>query len=182
MLKRVFIASFIKDTDQVFLQKIVHKIEKYLDLLHIKSFSSKPKNLHATVAFLGHIQEESVISVKHILKDFKSEYIAVDLKLMFGFGLHPNVIYIYFKSHEFITVSNKIRKRLKVKNLFIPEHSFVPHITLIRIKQNLDISKVKAIENRFKNINVKDFSLNLLPIDIYKSELTKKGPIYTKVK
>jgi len=67
----------------------------------------------------------------------------------------------------------KINEKFNLKN----DKPFVPHITLCRIKSIKDKEKLREKLSKWQNIN---FSFPL-EVYLYKSTLTKKGPIYEKI-
>jgi len=62
------------------------------------------------------------------------------------------------------------------------EKRFSPHLTLGRIKQSLTSSELTMLENQKKAESLKPLnSMSVNQIVLYKSQLSQKGPEYTKI-
>ncbi|MGC8610724.1 MAG: RNA 2',3'-cyclic phosphodiesterase [Thermoplasmata archaeon] len=154
--------------------------QKILDLMNdIKSRykikTVEPENLHATIKFLGEIDEKSA---DKILKDLEKINFKKFKVTLVGLGAFPNekrarVLWIGIKSDEFMELGKKINDLLKG----IGEDNFSPHLTLGRLKETADVSEfVKNFKDTvFKECEITYFSF-------YRSTLTEKGPIYTEIK
>lgn len=131
------------------------------------------ENLHITLLFLGEQILEEVL--KCLLDRIKIPSFLISLK---GVGFFPNekrqrVIWIGVgKGKEnIIELYNALSNQLSSIN-FEKEKEFSPHITIGRIKfGNIEIQGLNYESRDFK---VDEFVL-------FKSELTQKGPIYTKL-
>jgi len=118
-------------------------------------------NLHLTYKFIGEDEPEK----------YKTKLNILDKKIKInGIGMFNNKI-LYLKVEVDNSINEQINKIFNLKN----DKPFVPHITLCRIKELKDGYK-EAIK-RWENISFE------VPNDVYlyKSTLTKKGPIYEKI-
>jgi len=120
-------------------------------------------NLHLTHKFIGEDEPEKY---KTELK-IKSEKLKVN-----GIGIFGDKI-LYLKAD----IDDSINKQINEKFGFKNDKPFVPHITLCRIKSIKDKEKLREKLSKWQNIN---FSFPL-EVYLYKSTLTKKGPIYEKI-
>jgi len=118
-------------------------------------------NLHLTHKFIG---EDEPDKYKIKLK-VKNEKLKVN-----GIGMFGNKI-LYLKADIDNSVNKEINEKFNLKN----EKPFIPHITLCRIK-NLKNGYKEAIK-KWENVSFE------VPFEVYlyKSTLTKKGPIYEKI-
>ena len=118
-------------------------------------------NLHLTHKFIGEDKPDKYeTNLKIPNKKFKIN----------GIGMFGNKI-LYLKADIDDSINKEINEKFDLKN----DKPFVPHITLCRIKELKDGYK-DAIK-KWENINFE------VPVEVYlyKSTLTKKGPIYEKI-
>ncbi len=119
-------------------------------------------NLHLTHKFIG--------------EDNPEKYKAAELKIpssklkINGIGMFGNKI-LYLKADADDGINKQINEKFGLQN----DKPFVPHITLCRIKELKD--GYKEALKKWENINFE------IPIEVYlyKSTLTKKGPVYEKI-
>ena len=119
-------------------------------------------NLHLTHKFIGEDEPEKY-------KAIKLEVPSSKLKVN-GIGMFGKKI-LYLKADIDDSINRQINEKFGFKN----EKSFVPHITLCRIKE---------LKNGYQEVIKKWEDINFeLPFEVYlyKSTLTKKGPIYEKI-
>ena len=118
-------------------------------------------NLHLTHKFIG---EDEPDKYKINLEIPNSK-----LKIN-GIGMFGNKI-LYLKANVDDSINKQINEKFNLKN----DKPFVPHITLCRIKELKD--GYKEALKKWENINFE------MPLEVYlyKSTLTKKGPIYEKI-
>ncbi len=118
-------------------------------------------NLHLTHKFIG---EDEPDRYKNKLKIENGK-----LKIN-GIGMFGNKV-LYLKADIDDSINKQINEKFNLKN----DKPFVPHITLCRIKELKD--GYKDALKKWENINFE------VPLDVYlyKSTLTKKGPVYEKI-
>ena len=118
-------------------------------------------NLHLTHKFIGEDEPKKYKTKLNIEnKKFKIN----------GIGMFGDKI-LYLKADVDDSINREINEKFKLKN----DKPFVPHITLCRIKELKD--GYKEALKKWENIN---FEVDL-EVYLYKSTLTKKGPIYEKI-
>jgi len=118
-------------------------------------------NLHLTHKFIGEDEPE-----KYKIKlKVKNEKLKVN-----GIGMFGDKV-LYLKADIDDSINKQINEKFNLKN----DRPFVPHITLCRIKE-LKNGYKEAIK-KWENINFE------IPFEVYlyRSTLTKKGPIYEKI-
>jgi len=120
-------------------------------------------NLHLTHKFIG---EDNPKKYKNKLKIENGKW------KINGIGMFGEKI-LYLKVDGDDLINSEINKKFNLKN----DKPFIPHITLCRIKSIKDKEKLKEKLSKWQNIN---FSFPL-EVYLYKSTLTKKGPIYEKI-
>jgi len=119
-------------------------------------------NLHLTHKFIGEDEPQKY-------KVAKLEVPSSKLKIN-GIGMFGKKI-LYLKADIDDNINKQINEKFNLKN----DKPFVPHITLCRIKE-LKNGYQQALK-KWENINFE------VPFEVYlyKSTLTKKGPVYEKI-
>ncbi len=136
---------------------IKNDLSKYIDGKWVEGW-----NLHLTHKFIGEDEPEKYEALKLEVPSSKLKVNGIE---MFG-----NKI-LYLKADIDNSINKEINEKFNLKN----DKAFVPHITLCRIK---DLKKgYKDALKKWENINFE------VPNEVYlyKSTLTKKGPVYEKI-
>jgi 2'-5' RNA ligase len=120
-------------------------------------------NLHLTHKFIGDDtpeKYETKLNINHSTLKIK------------GIALLNEKI-LYLKADIDDSINKEINEKFNLKN----DKPFLPHITLCRIKNIKDKSKLNEKIAKWQNIDL------TVPLEVYlyKSTLTKKGPIYEKI-
>jgi RNA 2',3'-cyclic 3'-phosphodiesterase len=145
------------------------------------------KNLHLTIKFLGDISKELLPQVENILKTELRQFPSFDIRVeelgMYPHNKKPRVIWLGIKGGEpLIEIHQKLERAL-VKAQIPPEgRAYSPHLTIARVRRKTDPNTTKLIGRNLSNFKVD--SLGTLTIDqvqFYQSELTRQGPIYTRL-
>ncbi|BCU68667.1 2'-5' RNA ligase [Sulfolobales archaeon HS-7] len=141
-------------------------------------------NIHLTLLFIGekpdHLAKELIKACRTVA--FKS--FEVSLK---GIGVFPNlsrprVIWIGVEKGkgELILIRNKLIANLaKIGIKPDDESDFSPHITLARVRGGVNIGKLTEIIERYSDYTFLTFNVN--SFFVFKSTLTKNGPIYEEL-
>ncbi len=150
---RLFIASPIKFP---LYSAMKNNLSKYIKGKWVEGW-----NLHLTHKFIGE-DEPDRYKVKLEVPSSKFQ--------VNGIGMFGDKI-LYLKANIDDSINKEINKKFNLKN----DKPFVPHITLCRIKELKD--GYKDALKKWENIHFEE------PIEVYlyKSTLTKKGPIYEKI-
>ncbi len=132
-------------------------LEKYIDGKWVEGW-----NLHLTHKFIGEDEPEKY----QIPLEIPNEKIKIN-----GIGMFGNKI-LYLKAD----IEEEVNKEINEKFNLINDKPFKPHITLCRIK-NIKDKKFFNELKKWEDINIE------VPFEVYlyKSTLTKKGPIYEKI-
>ncbi len=136
---------------------IKNDLSKYIDVKWVEGW-----NLHLTHKFIGEDEPEKYEALKLEVPSSK-------LKVN-GIGMFGNKI-LYLKADIDDSINKQINEKFNLKN----DKPFVSHITLCRIK---DLKEgYKDALKKWENINFE------VPNEVYlyKSTLTKKGPVYEKI-
>ncbi len=174
-MKRIFIGSFVEIES---LKSHHTKIKKDLSGILYGSWV-KPENFHITYKFIGNVEESKIAQIKDALSDLFTQKFEVDLVVK-GLGVFSDKV-LYFKIME----NQKLKEinRLVEENLYKIGFKkeiklFIPHITIVRIKelkQNQLFEKIKKYE---EDIFLKQ---KFLTVDIIESILNPKGATYQRI-
>ncbi len=131
-------------------------------------------NLHLTLKFLGEVDDLQSNSLKLKLEDIASKFTEFSF-IYQGISAFPNkkrakVIFVAVRDGKKIVELMKVIDHTLRTLGFNREKSYVPHLTLGRAREPLDIS---CSDIDFPPLNVNASGLSLI-----KSTLTKYGPIY----
>jgi 2'-5' RNA ligase len=140
----------------------------------------EPENLHFTVKFLGDITEEKAADVVAKLKEICGAFkpFPITLKTVGAFPSlnYMKVIWVGVESEEFFSLSRLVDSGMG-KLGFKQERDLVPHLTVGRVKYPGNKATLKNQVEAVAEVEVGDMMVD--SVKLKKSELTKKGPIYT---
>lgn len=134
----------------------------------------EPKNLHATLKFLGEIDDKNLEKVLLALR--KMEFKKFEIK-MHGAGAFPRennarVIWIGLISSDLNELGETVSTILKGYG----DEKFSPHLTVGRLK---NMTNVSGLISAYKNVDFGSFLVE--SFEIYKSTLTPQGPLYEEI-
>jgi len=140
------------------------------------------ENLHFTLRFLGEISEAEADGICEALKGLKYRSFKVSYK---GLGVFPStrrvsVVWVGVGegADELKKLAEIVEDRLKHLN-FKPERSFVPHLTICRVRSGRNRENlVKAVEEHGETFFGND---SITSVKLKRSQLTPKGPIYSDI-
>ncbi len=152
-------------------------IKKLQSSIKGKFKAVEPENIHLTLKFLGDIKEGEIEKIKKIVENCKPAPFVMKLK---GLGFFPNENYIkivWIGVEEPEPVSEVMRCiDSRISRLgFKKEKSYVPHITVARVKGKITIDNLKTLKDESFG------ELKVTELKIKKSTLTEKGPIYEDI-
>ncbi|ENN95755.1 2'-5' RNA ligase [Methanocaldococcus villosus KIN24-T80] len=159
---------------------IKNKIYEFQKSFKIKGIKLVEKeNLHITVKFLGEVDENLLNKILDL--DLSIEPIRIKLK---NLGVFPNenfirVIWVGVEGDKIIDLFKDIDKKLSTLG-FKKENNYIPHLTIGRVKFIENKKLLKDRIREFKNVEFGSFTAE--KIKLYKSTLTREGPIYEIIK
>lgn len=144
-----------------------------------------PENLHITLKFIGHIDEEKIETVTGIIKDALTHIKPFDLRYA-GVGTFPtekNPRVIFADVIDTGGVLAKIHERLDNQLMAVgvehEDRKFEAHLTVGRIKTRRNVRRLIEHLNSYNGF---DFgSEHVAQVVLMKSDLSPEGPIYTKL-
>jgi RNA 2',3'-cyclic 3'-phosphodiesterase len=182
---RTFIAAEIPS--EILLK--IDKIKSYF-LTQIPSGAVKwvdTQNLHLTLKFIGELHEEDFPKAKTLvlesLKDFSPFTLTVGGLGMFPNASRPRVIWLGIQEGGMMVKIHKALDRSLVKiGVRSEQRSFHPHLTIGRVRRNVDGDLVNKIGETLSQYKVGDIgTAQIYKILGFRSELTAQGPIYTSL-
>jgi len=142
------------------------------------------ENLHCTLKFFGEVSENKlnriIKAIENKIKNHKP--FKINIKKT---GVFPNEKYIrvLWLGMEDVEPFSNLQKDLDedfVKMGFKKEKSYVPHLTIGRVKGAKNKAALLSKLEEIGNIEIGEMDIS--KIVLKKSELTPKGPIYTTLK
>ena len=142
-------------------------------------------NIHITLLFLGDIDQNIVETLKpkieSICLKIKSFKLAVENGGFFGTKAYPTILWAGISGlpEDVAALKNAVEKQFEPFGIKFEEKLFKPHLTLGRFKDRSDEKTVIRCLTELKKFKSSTFNVNELVL--FKSDLTPKGPIYTKI-
>ena len=143
----------------------------------------EPKErLHLTIKFIGDVSDEVMDKISNELF-FITNYFQIKCSInKFDFFYHDRKPFILCAELSVDDHLNKmiseIDKSLAKFSILIEKRKFNPHITLLRIKKQLENNFV----HNFKNFTFEPILFNATSVTLYKSILHPEGSEYIKIK
>ncbi|MGB9613444.1 MAG: RNA 2',3'-cyclic phosphodiesterase [Candidatus Margulisiibacteriota bacterium] len=143
------------------------------------------QNLHITLKFLGWVEDRKINEVMDLIKkavektgSFKAKFAGLGT---FPAGKTPRVVWVGVKdgSDRLTNLANALEKTLSQAGYRSQEREFSSHVTIGRIKEKKGVDKLIAKISEFKSSEFGEAIVN--HVDLMKSTLTPKGPIYEKI-
>lgn len=158
------------------------EIVKYIKVLKPKIGGVKweaEDKIHITLKFIGeaepYLVDEISRCIIQVSKDFGNINLNTTVVSAFPNISYPRLIVLFLKHSELLLdLNNKIQDSLENLSIEKDKRFFIPHITLGRVKGKTKIPK--------KLPDPPDVSFTVNEIGLIKSELTKKGSIYSTLK
>ncbi|AEH25138.1 RNA 2',3'-cyclic phosphodiesterase [Pyrococcus yayanosii] len=173
---RAFIAIDVADN----VRSAIVRAQEFIGTKDAKIKFVEPENLHITLKFLGEITEEQAEEIKAILSRIAAKFKKHEVRVR-GIGVFPNpnyvrVIWAGVENDEQIRAMAREIDEALAKLGFKRDKEFVAHVTIGRVKFVKDklglAEKLRALANE-------DFgTFRVEAIELKKSTLTPKGPIY----
>jgi 2'-5' RNA ligase len=142
----------------------------------------EPENLHFTLKFLGEITEKKAHDVIAKLNEVCAQFEPFSITLK-GIGVFPSikymkVVWIGVDSEKFFTLSTLVDSSMS-KLGFKQERNIIPHLTVGRVKAPGNKAHLQEQIQSLKTVTIGDMVVD--KVVLKKSELTRKGPIYTDI-
>ena len=179
MAMRLFVALDVEGS----LKEKVLGVQRLLDFRDAHIRFVEKENLHLTLKFLGEVNGNSVNEVSEVLRSVsgntKPFRISISGLSYFSSGKSIRVIFLGVVEGKdyLIDLEKQLNEKLKVfKEEDYDPH---PHLTIARVGFVKEPKKFLGRLESLKNFSVGEMEAR--EIKLFKSALTRKGPIYTEV-
>jgi 2'-5' RNA ligase len=174
---RCFIAVEMSNDEVIACLRELGKVRAALRLV-------SPENLHLTLKFLGEVNEELIPEVRASIEEALQGFEPFNTTLK-DLGTFPSLNYmrvvwvgIEKNREKLIEVQRSLDKSL-VKPGFRRDRRFHPHLTIARVKSPKGKGELRDFIMKHKGT---DFGVvRVEKVELKKSVLTPKGPIYTTI-
>lgn len=170
---KLFIATFLGDGNE----NLCRLIDE-LNLLADKDFKVVPmEKIHITWKFIGYVktsENEKILNIakshSHIIKDNNLNFDKLEI---WPSKRNPRLITITSRKHDkkfldyFNNLEENLYKRLKIAK---DKEKFIPHITLARVKNNVNLDRL--------NLCFKPFELKINDTNVVQSINNSDGVLY----
>lgn len=141
-------------------------------------------NLHLTFKFLGDTDSDLVPDLLHITNKISDKHTPFDITIsnlgLFGSRYDPKVIWAGInKSDTLLSIYNELNLQLKSLNIYPDRQNFVPHLTIGRIKGQVDKDTLSDIITDYKSTFIQRSKIE--KVSLYESILRPNGPLYIEL-
>jgi 2'-5' RNA ligase len=178
---RCFIAVVFSPEIDARIANIQSQLQDTLDSM---ADTTSTNHFHITLSFLGDIPDKDVETLKEQISGLKCKALSLQTNnvMLFPNKRHPRVVSLGFKQDK--NASELAKTQLLIKSALISQikkvntnkNSFIPHITLFRIK-SLKSSADELIQ-ACTNTPIERMTLKTQKLVLFKSTLDPNGPIY----
>jgi 2'-5' RNA ligase len=184
-LLRTFIAVEIPPQMQKNIQKEIEPIRKAIGSSLVRWVPAQ--NIHLTLKFLGGVSPANLDMLIQMLRAEADSCPAFDIQLggLGSFPSHksPRVIYMGIQAPAGLEALYHGIQSAAARLGYEPEsRSFLPHLTIGRVRQNATSSEQQKIRRALDEIKID--SLGTARVDsvhLYKSDLKPGGSVYTRL-
>jgi RNA 2',3'-cyclic 3'-phosphodiesterase len=177
---RAFLAV---DVDEVLVGKIT-EVQKQLAEAEAQVKFVEPENLHFTFKFFGDISREKADEIISMIEGKMNEYKPFEISIK-NTGVFPHmgymrVIWLGVENAEPFSQMQMGFDENFVKMGFKKERSYIPHLTIGRVKGAHNKDALVAAINQLEDVEIGKMTVK--KIVLKQSELTPVGPVYTDLK
>lgn len=172
---RLFIAALLPDEIRLRVGEYIDGLKPSIDGV---KWEERDK-LHVTLKFLGEAGDPAAAKVSDTLENLCLKYSPFHMNIT-RFGGFPNlekprVIFVGLSPNEGLSsLKSDIESELEALGFKIENRRFIPHITVGRVKNKFGIKSPVPIPEKI--------AFDISRIALIKSELNKKGSVYTPLK
>jgi 2'-5' RNA ligase len=180
IIMRGFIAI---ETDKHF-QTECETIQSQLKSMNIQGIYMKSEDIHLTLKFFHNIDEESIKVIMGELKEkIHEKSFPIELHRLMAFIKRGKTSIVWLdvdkniaKVKHLAEITNDVTNKYSTDEH--PDNKFKAHYTLLRTRLNLEEEKILPEKLSEIDVNIKT---KVSGIAFYKSELTAKGSVFTKL-
>lgn len=161
--------------------EVFHKLEKIQEGGLVRGSFVEKENLHLTLKFLGEMGEEKIKEVIKKLGEIKMAKFSCETGKI---GFFPSedyarVIWIDMISEEIKKLQQEIENKLAEIGIKKDDREFTSHVTIARVKE---VKNKDVFHEKIKKLSIKKEKFIVDKLLLIKSELTRNGPVYKKIK
>ena len=172
--------------------EIISKIAKITTYLQTQTPNKAlkwvaPDNMHLTLKFLGDVREDRKQELNLCLQKALQKQTTFNITIE-GMGMYPNarqprVVWLGIKDQGNLKqIHNELAKALQGFDPAPEKRAFSPHLTIARVRQNGGHNTVRQIGEVLSQFKVDSLgSFEVQTVHLFKSDLTRRGPIYTSL-
>jgi len=179
---RCFIAIDIDDSIRRQIDTLQKDLRSQIGLQkpHVKWV--EPELIHLTLKFLGEVKDDEIVQVCQIVSDTAAEHkgFSMDVKNLGFFGSTPRVLWVGIERNQaLLELQQDLDQRLYWAGWSAENRQFSGHLTICRIKNTKTGKTIRASIENYSDLNLG--SLFVDSLCVYKSDLTRAGPLYTLI-
>lgn len=158
---------------------ICDEIASWLAKVNIPGKKVSPENFHLTLCFLGERPESDLLQLKTILlktfTDIKGFTLGFKGMGVFFHLKDPRILYlkIYPGYKDLCLLQEKVAKAIP---FYKAEKSYTPHLTLLRVKENVNPQILAEFISQNENLEFGQFKVK--EVTLFSSDLRAFGPVY----
>lgn len=138
---------------------------------------SKTHDFHLTLEFLGEVSMRRLNEIIEALNRVHFLHFSAVLDALGTFGgRHPRVVWLSLQAEkELFSLAQAVIHSMRSLG-FRPDHRFVPHLTLARVKH---IDNLPAFQYGIASLTVKKLSFRVTEFCLFESDLSPRGAVHT---
>ncbi len=178
---RCFVAVELPETIRESLAELSRRVRQS----RVRASWVSPENLHITLRFLGEISEKDAVNLVGLLELLCGEFPCFRLSAR-GVGAFPNmrapsVLWagVQPSDGDIARLQEKTEEAAQRLGCKKEKNRFHPHVTFARIKDPRGAAGITHFLEDERNWCAGEF--NVCGITLFRSELTPRGPLYTKL-
>jgi len=179
IMHRVFIAIDIEDDIRQAIYD--HTREVFKGIGHIRVVP--PENLHITLKFIGDVDEEKMARITRITGESAANHKDFEYLMENRMGAFPGIekaeiafIGLREGAGKVKEVFNSLEQGLAEEGIKKEKRSFIPHITVARIKRPFNIEEAASVPFGFRME-----SMAVGSVTVYESILSRHGAKYINI-
>lgn len=163
----------------------IARIQNRFKSLGLHASWVKPGNIHLTLKFLGDTDPDRIpgiqITLTETLASLARFQLSLDSAGVYPDTNNPRVLWLGLKDREgtLETLQTGIEKALEQIGFPREQRPFSPHVTLARIKSPRGKKELKSELDALNRQGITPHPFDVGEIQLYESQLTPKGSIYT---
>lgn len=179
---RAFLAIEIPEK----VSKEIAELQNFLKLSDADASWVSPSNFHYNLKFFGYLTDEGISKAIEITQKLSSSVKPFDITIQ-NIGAFPSIdsprvvwLGTANSTNELASLAASLDKAYSEAGIPCADKKFTAHLTLCRLKSFDNTKQLTELAKQKQRINIGTFKANELVL--FKSVLTKTGPIYKLIK